>query len=447
MGMLDLYNDLIITKKDLAKLYEAGCKPPSEFKIGIEYERLLIDKKNYRAVSYYGENGIYRLLRQIAYKDEWSYITDFGQVVGLRKGNTTITLEPGGQFEISLEPQKSIQNIENEIEKLDKKIKPITRDLGISLINSGISPLATYKDISFIPKKRYEIMSQMLPGDLLQNMMKETASIQVSLDYESEEDAINKLKLALKLSPVMSGMFANSPMYSGYDSDYKSYRALSWLFTDNTRCGLISRKLFDHDSDFSFIDYVNVLSNIPMLYIVRNNQVIEIKQKINFDKFIKEGYENYIATMDDFKLHANLYFPEVRLNNYIEIRNHDCQKGALKYAIPAVYKGLFYNKRSVREALLLFKKFSYEDFVYARENVPRCALNAKLGEYRIGDIAKEVLNIAHTYLYKEGKSEQKYLEPIRTLVDKGMCPADVVIKNWYEKWNCNFSKFVQYSIE
>lgn len=447
MGMLDLYNDLIISKKDLVKLYAAGCKPRSEFKIGIEYERLLIDNKTYQATPYFGGNSVYRLLRQIAYNDGWRFITDFGSVTGLKKGNTTITLEPGGQFEISLDPQGTIADIEREIEKIDKKIIPIAKNLGISFLNYGISPLSTYREIDFIPKKRYEIMSKTLPGDLLQNMMKETASIQVSMDYENEEDAINKLKLALKLSPVISAMFANSPIYGGYDSTYKSYRALSWLFTDNNRCGLISKKLFEQNYDFSFNDYVEVLLNIPMLYIVRNNKVVEINQKINFDKFIKEGYQNYIATIDDFKLHANLYFPEARLNSYIEMRNHDCQSGNLKYAIPAIYKGLFYNNRSINETLLLFKKFKYEDFIYARENVPRYALNAKLGEYKIADIAKEVLNIAHSYLYKEGKEEQKYLEPIEMLVFNGSCPADIILKNWYEKWNCNFVKFIQCATE
>lgn len=445
MGMLDLYRDLIISKKDLTKLYESGCKTRDDFKIGIEYERLLINKDSYKAVSYYGENGIYRLLRQIAYNDEWGYITDFESITGLKKGDTTITLEPGGQFEISLTPQKTVGNIQKEIEKLDKKILPIAKKLGITFLNYGISPLSTYREIDFIPKKRYEIMSKTLAGDLLQNMMKETASIQVSMDYESEQDAMKKLKLALKLSPVVSAMFANSPIYNGCNSMYKSYRALSWLLTDNNRCGLVHKKLFDNDYEFCFGDYVDTLLNIPMLYIIRDNNIIEINQKITFDKFIKEGYENYIATIDDFKLHSNIYFPEARLNTYIEIRNHDSQVGALKYAIPAIYKGLFYNNKSIAETLLLFKKFKYEDFAYARESVPRQGLNAKLGDYKVSDIAKEIINIAYTYLYKEGKDDHKYLEPLKLLTFNDCCPADIILKNWHEKWEGNFNSFIQYA--
>lgn len=447
MSMLNLYNNLIISKNDLVSQFQMGCKAKSDFKIGIEYERLLINKKTYHAVPYYGEAGLYRLLRQIAFKDEWTYITDFGQVVGLKKGDSTITLEPGGQFEISLSPQASVKNIEKEIEKLDKKIMSIAKNLNILFLNYGISPLSSYREIQLIPKKRYAIMSKTLPGDLLHNMMKETASIQVSMDYESEEDAINKLKLALKLSPIMCAMFANSPIYNGKNSGYKSYRALSWLFTDNNRCGLISRKLFDKGLDFSFSDYVDVLMNIPMLYIIRDKNIVEINQKITFNTFVKEGYENYLATVDDFMLHANLFFPEARLNTYVEIRNHDCQKGALKYAIPAIYKGLFYNNKSVNEALKLLDEFTYEDFVYARESIPRNGLSSKLGEYKIVDLAKEVLDISYNYLNKEGKGEQRYLEPIQDLILENMCPADLILKNWNDKWEGNLSKFIQYSTE
>lgn len=447
MSTTQLHDNLILSKKDLIQGFELGCKNKSDFKFGMEYERLLINKKTFHAVPYYGENGIYRLLRQIAFQDEWSYITDFGQVTGLKKGNSTITLEPGGQVEISLAPQDSIKNIEKEIERLDKKILPIVKNLGIGFINYGISPLSTYKDIQLIPKKRYEIMARELPGDHHSNMMRETAGVQVALDFESEEDAMKKLKLSLMISPIMTAMFANSPIYDGKVSGYKSFRALSWLFTDNKRCGLISKKIFEKGSVFSFSDYIDVLLEIPMLFIIRGTKLIEINQKITFKTFIKEGFDSYVASIDDFNLHANMFFPETRVNKYIEMRNHDCQKGALKYSIPAIYKGLFFNQNSINETLHLFEGLCYEDFTLARETVPRQAMQAKLGNYKVSDLAKELLKIAYYNLNKEGKNEHKYLEPIAELVKDELCPADVIIQNWHSSWNANFSKLIQYVSE
>lgn len=444
MSAMQLHDNLILSKRDLIQGFELGCKNKTDFKYGIEYERLLINKNNFQAIPYYGEMGIHRLLRQIAFKDEWSYITDFGQVVGLKKGNNTITLEPGGQLEISLAPQKTIQNLEKEIQKLDKKIKPIAENLNIDLINYGISPLSTHKEISLIPKKRYEIMARELPGELHSSMMRESAGIQVTFDYESEEDAMKKLKLSLMLSPVMTAMFANSPIYEGKMSGYKSYRALSWLHTDNNRCGLINKKIFSKECEFSFSDYIDVLLDIPVMFIIRGGKIVEINQKITFKTFIREGYEEYIASIDDFNLHANIFFPETRINSYLESRNHDSQKGALKYSIPAIYKGIFYNNNSINEALHLFKGLKYEDFMIAREEVPRCAMQYKLGTHKIADLAKEIMKIAHYNLNKEGSNENKYLEPIAELVEQELCPADIIIKNWHNKWSGDFKKFIQH---
>lgn len=446
MSILDLQNHPLLTKEDIIKQYFSPFKNKDRFKIGLEYERLLINKKNCKAVPYYGEEGIYRLLRQIALKHEWKYMTDFGQVIGIVKGQNTMTLEPGGQFEISLEPQNTIKDIEKKLDKYDKKILPIAKNLDIEFLNYGISPLSTYETINLIPKKRYSIMAKNLPGDHLANMMRETAGIQTCFDYFNEDDAAKKLRLSLMLSPIMTAMFANSPIYNGKLSGYKSYRALSWLFTDNNRCGLISKKLFTH-CDFRFSDYVNVLLDLPMLFIVRNNTIIELNQKITFNQFLQKGYNNYNPQFNDFSLHASLFFPEVRLKKYLEIRNHDCQKGVLKYAIPAVYKGIFYNETSMNQVYQLFKTFKYEDFAFARENVPKHALEAQLGRYKLHDMGKELLKISEFFLKKEGKNEQKYLEPIQELVNDKMSPADLIIKNWYSKWNGQFDKFIKYVIE
>ncbi len=447
MNTMKIKENTILTKNDLIKVFEQGCKDPIDFKTGIEYERILINKNTYQTVPYQGDKGIYRLLRQIAFKDEWSYISEFGQVTGLRKGNNTITLEPGGQLELSLSPKKTILESKKEIQKIDNKIISIADSLDIQFINYGISPLTTKKDIELIPKRRYAIMAKNLSGKNHDNMMRETAGIQTSIDYSSEEDASKKLKLSLMLSPIMTAMFANSPVYEGKLCGYKSYRALAWLHTDSTRCGFISRKIFDKGYRFSFNDYVDVILAVPLLFIVRDNELIEINQKIDFKTFMEEGFEGYNATIEDFLLHANIFFPEARLNNYIEIRNHDSQKWDLKYSIPAIYKGIFRTDSSIDEALDLLKNISYEDFSIAREKVPGLALKANLGSHKISDLAKEVLKIANTSLIDEGKNEEKFLEPIRELTENEKCPADIIIQNWHSVWNANFNYFINYITE
>lgn len=440
--MINIKNKELTSKKEIRDYYLTGAKPKHLHKFGMEYERITTNKNDFSIIPYHGEKSIFRLLRQIAFKDEWSYLVDFGQVVGLKKGQSTITLEPGGQFEISVAAQFSIKELEKELEKLTKKTNDIAKNLNISFLSYGISPLKTYKDISLIPKRRYEIMSRELLGDHHSNMMRETAGLQVTMDYETETDAMKKLQLGLKLSPVICAMFANSPIYNGKLSGYKSYRALAWLFTDNKRCGLINEKFFFNNIDLSFDDYINKILKIPMLYIMRDNKIIEFSQQIDFETFLNQGFQGHNANFYDYLLHASLFFPEVRLNNYLEFRNHDSQKGTMKYALAALYKGIFFNTRSISDTMELFKKFNYSDFAFARESVPRLALEAQLGSYKLHNIAKELLKIASIYLRKEGKNENKYLEPLQELINQNMCPADLIIKNWESKWSRNLKKLI-----
>ena len=426
-----------ITKEELIKDLYFACKHPGNFKIGIEYERITIDKNN-QSVNYYGDNGIKKLLEKFSLKYNWDKILDCDNLIGIEKDKTTITLEPGGQIEISLSPQKSLADIEINLEDLKNRIDIEAKNLGINILEYGITPASKIKDIDIIPKRRYLTMSNYLPLNLALVMMKQTSGIQVIFDYESEEDAIKKLALSSKLSPIVTGIFANSPIYEQKDSGYKSYRAYAWCHTDNNRCGIISSKLFNY---FSFSDYIDKVFNIPMIFIVRNNRIINIDGKITFKTFYESGYQGFQATKDDFLLQASLFFPDVRLKNYIEIRNHDCQKGKLKYAIPALYKGLFSSYKSLSEASEILKPFSYDDIKIAQENSAKSGLEAKIGDYKISDISKEILKLAYDNL---DYTDQKYLEPILEINYDNLSPADIILKNWYGSWNQNFSKFINY---
>lgn len=429
--------------KSILQLFYDGCKTSQEFSVGIEFERLPISAKDFKMVSYSNENGIYDLLRTFAKLDGWEYITDDYNIIGLQKENDKITLEPGCQLELSISPEKNIHDIKNKIDNFNKKITPILRKFDINLLEYGISPLSTYKHVNLIPKKRYHIMANYLWGILSDVMMRETAGIQACFDFSSEEDAMKKFRLANIISPFMTAMFANSPIRGGVDTGYKTFRGLSWLNTDNERCPFMSKKLFENN-EYCFADYIEDVLKTPMIFIVRNDKPVEISGKIDFEQFIKRGFEGCRATLDDFQLHANLYFPDIRLRNFIEIRNHDCANKDLQYSILAIYKAILYNKEAFSNVEKLLSKFSYTAIKEFRYNVPKTALDAKINQYFAKDIAKEILQIAQTSLKENGEGEERFLEPIMDLTPYGLCPADLILQNWSGGWNKDISKLVKY---
>lgn len=430
--------------ESILEIFNKGCKPEQNHKVGLEYERIPISTNDFKTVGYDGEGGVYDVLRAFAKQDDWEYITDDYNIIGLQKGQDSIYLEPGSQLELSLEPQKNIADLKSKIDNFNKKILPILRKHEMSLLEYGISPVSTYKYIDLIPKKRYHIMADYLWGILSDVMMRETAGIQGCYDFSSEEDAIRKFRIANIISPFMTAMFANSPIRGGVDTGYKTFRGLSWLNTDNERCEFMSKKLFDSKSGYGFADYVDEVMETPMIYISRGEKPVQIAGKINFKQFMTEGFEGHGATLEDFQLHANLYFPEVRLRHFIEIRNHDCANHGMQYSILAIYKGLLYNKKALADVEKLLSKFNYNHIMELRYNVPRSALNAKIGKFRAKDIAKELLIIAQNSLRENGEGEEKFLEPIMELTPYGISPADLILKHWYGDWDKDVSKLVKY---
>ena len=397
-----------------------GCKTTQ--KIGMEYERIPVSESTGEVIPYYGDFGVCELLREIAKEDNWDYILDDVNIIGLKKLHETITLEPGCQFELSLEPQEFIRDLKKRITEIDLIVKPIMKKFGMILINKGVSPKTTYKNIQLLPKRRYAIMANYLWGILSDVMMRETAGIQVGIDFKSEEDAMRKYRLANVLMPFATAMFANSKIRGGVNTGYKSFRALAWLNTDNERCGFAT-KLND---GMTFKDYVNLLLNTPMIFINRENRTVDINGRLTFKQFMDKGFEGFTANIDDWALHSNLYFPEVRLRNFIEIRNHDCVGKGLQYSIPALYKGIMYNKNALCEAENLLLKYSFNEINELRYNVARYATSSKLRKHSINDICKEILNISYMGLKEECENEEMFLEPIMDLIKKNKIPADIL---------------------
>jgi len=459
---------MIYDKSQLTELFKNGCKTRENFKIGLEFEKLAVDSKNHKAVPYYGKKGICDFLsRYKAFKQMDEVLSD-GNLIGLKDKSHYISLEPGSQTEISAHPCKKISEIASKIKEYNEKTAIIGSEFGFNWIGYGIQPVSTFDNIKIIPKKRYEIMTDYLPtkGNKALVMMRETAGIQTSVDYESEEDAINKLKVSLAVSPIITAMFANSPVRNGKETGYQSYRASSWLKTDNDRCGLISRKIFEGKRmsskppakqspasafslplrDFSFDDYAQYLLDTPMFFIERDNIIINATH-LTFKAFLDNGLDGFKANIADWELHTSTVFPDVRLRNYIEIRNCDSQRSDMILALPALMKGIMYDKNALNQAWSLVKDFSWSELEEMRHFVPKLGLKTIVKGKRVADLAKELVNIAEISLLSnhETRDEVIYLEKIKELVEQEKTPADIILQNWNSGWNQNIEKLIEYS--
>lgn len=395
-----------------------GCK--TDQKVGMEYERIPVSMYGKNVVPYEGDFGMCEFLRELAKTDNWDYILDGTEIIGLKKLHETITLEPGCQFELSLEPQKYIRNLKKRVNELNSIMEPILEEFDIKFLNVGVSPKTTYKNIKLIPKRRYHLMANYLWGILSDVMMRETAGIQVGIDFKSEEDAMRKFRLANLMIPFSTAMFANSKIRGGVDTGYMSFRALAWLNTDNERCGFAT----DFNKNMCFKDYVSQVLEAPMIFINRGGKCININGTLTFKQYMEKGFEGFYPTMEDWKLHSNLFFPEIRLRNFIEIRNHDCVGHDLEYSIPALYKGIMYSKSAMEEAEEILNKFTSNEVKELRYKVPRTAVQTKINGKTILPICKELVEISYYSLKSEGENEEEFLEPLIENLKKGKCPAD-----------------------
>ncbi|NLF82808.1 MAG: glutamate--cysteine ligase [Candidatus Gastranaerophilales bacterium] len=434
----------IANKSSLSAYFFDSFKGKSDFKIGVEFEKLGINEKTLKAIGYFERGGTADILCNLINRYDYNDITENSYLLGLIGADGTVTIEPGNQFEFSTTPEKLLKKLEEKFRIFNRQTSLLAEEYGVIWIGAGIQPLSTYQSIEMIPKERYAIMRDYLPqkGAKSPVMMMETASIQTSIDFESEEDAMRKLRLSLLISPFVTAMFANSPIREGKLSGYKSFRALSWLDTDNDRCGLISEKILE--KGFGFDDYVDVLLNVPMFFIKRGGKLIHTKG-MTFNEFIKKGFNGHKATLDDWYLHMTTFFPDVRLKGCLEIRTCDFQRNSLFMAFPALAKGIMYNNDALLAVEELLNDISWNDLCELRNAVPLNALQAEVNGHKVSDIALELINIAETSLKSEEQDESGYLQNIKELVQDDKSPADVVIESWNSSWKGDIRKFIEYS--
>lgn len=418
---------------ELLAPFFAAIKPTERHRIGAEAEKFGVDKATGAALPYDGEVSVLRVLHALVEEHGWQpdYEQPGGPLIALRRGLASVTLEPGGQLELSGAPLEDIHLVHDETTKHLAELSNISAKLGLAWLGLGFHPFARQSDLTWVPKARYSVMREYLPtrGAHAIDMMRRSATVQANFDYESEAAAMRKVRVALRLSPLVTAMFANSPLYEGSLFGGRSYRASVWLDVDPDRQGLI-REVFERGERFE--QYINWALDVPMFLFKRHGQMIKNTGQ-TFRSFMSDGYEGERPTAGDWTMHLNTLFPEVRLKQTIEVRGADSLPAGLSAALPALWTGILYDARALDEAEALTHDFGYDEVEATRPDIARRGLMASFRGQPLARLAETLLDIAsgglerRARLNAEGKDERVHLENLAGLVAEGLCPADRLV--------------------
>lgn len=417
-----------LVKETLTAYFKKGYKDPSCYKIGVEWEKIGIYRTTGEAIRYSGPAGVAAILESLIRQCGWQAdLIQNGQVVALKKGFSRITLEPGGQIELSGQTYFQLKANREELANHLQELKRVSSPYNIAWLGVGVQPFSKLNKIEWTPKERYRIMREALrrEGELTYNMMKQTASTQVSIDYKSEADACLKLRLATTLAPFFAALFSNSCFFEGKRTPYHSMRYQIWQKTDAKRTGLVPQVF---QKNFSFAGYTEYALNVPLFFIQRNNTWLRPEKSISFGHFLKNGYQGHEATLEDWELHLSTIFTDARLKHYIEIRSIDCLPGFLAMAAPALIKGLFYGETTLQEAADYFKTVSYKEIMALRRDIPKKGMRALFRKKDLWPVASFLTNLAQKTL--KDLHEEEYLELLRTTILKPRrMPAEILAKS------------------
>lgn len=383
-----------------------------DFKLGLEFEHFVIDKDSLRTISYYGENGVEESLRDMI-DIGWTPEGEGDYVLGLTKGDKHITLEPGSQIELSVEKQTCIENLEKEYLKFLEDIIPILERKNQYLLTLGYHPVTKIDEIKILPKERYDHMFNYFKtkGTHAHNMMKGTASVQVTIDFRDEEDYIRKFQIANALSPVLYSIFENAYYFEGEVTEVHNMRSFIWENCDKDRSGIVEGAL---DKDFSYEKYAEYVLNRPPIFEIKEENIYSTGDKKMREVFDPENYKE-----DELSHLLTMYFPDVRTKKYLEIRVMDAVPYPLNFAAIALIKGLLYSEKNLDTLYEYIQDIDMEDIEMINKEMKAFGLGAKFkGEFLL-DIARYLVDLGMDGL---GEGERKYLLPLKEMLDKGLNP-------------------------
>jgi glutamate--cysteine ligase len=433
----------IETREQLVAWFEAGIKPKSQFRIGTEHEKFVFTLQGQHPVPYEGGRSIRALLEGMQHLLGWEPIVEHGNIIGLLDvtGGGAISLEPGGQFELSGAPLETVHQTCSELMAHLAQVKEIARPLQIGFLGMGMTPNWSRAEMPAMPKGRYRIMTAYMPkvGGHGLDMMYRTCTVQTNLDFCSEADMVKKMRVGLALQPVATAIFANSPFTEGKPNGFLSYRSEIWRDTDADRSGMLP---WAFEPGMGFERYVDYALDVPMYFVKRGDKYIDVAGQ-SFRHLMQgklPALPGQRATLSDWANHVSTIFPEVRLKRYLEMRGADGGPWRRLPALPAYWVGILYDDDALEAAWDMVEGWTAEQRQKLRDDVPKLGFAARIAGEDVRQLAQTTLEFAERGLARRrrldhaGQDERRYLAPIREYVSRGITPAEELLQQYHGAW-------------
>jgi len=442
----------IESRDDLVRYLAEGSKPRSEWRIGTEHEKFVYCLKTHNPLRYEGRPGIKALLEGMQ-QFGWAPILEGENIIGLTQDGAAISLEPGGQFELSGAPLKTVHETCAEVNLHQQQVRQVAAEIGAGVIGLGYAPTWPLNQVFPMPKGRYEIMKRYMPkvGGYGEEMMFRTCTVQVNLDFSSEADMIKKFRVSLALQPVATALFANSPFREGKHSGFLSYRAQVWTDVDNDRSGMVP---WVFDSGMGFERYVDYVLDVPMYFVYRDGKYIDVAGK-SFRDFLAHKIPevaNIDPQMSDWADHLTTIFPEVRLKKFLEMRGADGGAWRRICGLPAMWVGILYDDVALDAAWDMVKDWTTEERQAMRDGVGRQAFKTPFRSTTVWELAQRMLEISAEGLKRRaahdaiGMTEEGFLVPLREMVNRGYTRAEELLQLYRTDWGKDLDQiFTEYN--
>ena len=438
--------------EQLAEYLADGCKPKSDWRIGTEHEKFGYCKDTHKPLPYDGDRSIRAVLEGLRDRYGWAELREGGYLIGLEKDGANISLEPGGALELSGAPLETIHQTCDEVNEHLREVKDISDAIGVGFIGLGAAPIWTHDQMPLMPKGRYKLMDAYMDkvGTTGTTMMRRTCTVQVNLDFGSEADMVQKMRVALALQPVATALFANSPFFEGKPNGMKSYRSWVWQHLDPDRTGMLP---FVFDEGFGFEAWVEYALDVPMYFVYRDGKYVDALGQ-SFRDFLKgelPALPGETPTLSDWADHLTTIFPEARIKKFIEMRGADGGPWRRLCALPAFWVGLTYDQGALDAAWDLVKGWDAETREAWRLGAAKDGLQAEVGGRSMQDLAKDVLDIARSGLKARARpglggmvqDERHFLHALEDSVETGMSPADELLAHYHNDWNGDLDRIYE----
>ena len=439
----------------LAEYISSGEKPREDWRIGTEHEKFGYRKDDLKPLPYDGPTSIKAMLEGIGQRFGWEPVLEGDNIIGLHKDGANVSLEPGGQLELSGAPVETIHQTCDEVNAHLAEVKSVADDMGAGFIGLGAAPIWHQDEMPMMPKGRYRLMTDYMGrvGTLGKQMMYRTCTVQVNLDFASEADMVQKMRVALALQPVATALFANSPFLDGKPNGMKSWRAHIWQNLDEARTGMLP---FVFQDGFGYEAWVNYVLDVPMYFVYRDGKYINALGQ-SFRDFLKgrlPALPGEVPTLSDWADHMTTVFPEARVKKFIEMRGADGGPWRRLCALPALWVGLIYDQSALDAATDLIKGWTTEQREGLRRAAGKDALQGEYDGLKLHDIAREVLDIAEAGLKARAKpgagglvpDETHFLNALKESVATGRVPADELLAKYHGEWQGDLGKiYSEYS--